>query len=145
MTVTRCWGTTCTSPWRKRAAPTPPARTTIICTSVKMNYQCIQRQPFTSLRVGGGITKRDKCMGDEPRIELERLADDFRAEERSTHPAGVEAQVKGHEQHILYGSAEALNSHCCLISLAFLVGIAVQVFQIETGNDNGGSIQDALP
>ena len=97
-----------------------------------------------SLWVSGRVAQRDERLGNESFIQVERFADHLWAEEWRAHPTAIQAQVEGHQQQILDGSANALDGHSCLIGLPPLIGIAIQVFQEEAGNNDGRRVEYAL-
>src|SRR5690348_6049480 len=104
----------------------------------------IQRKAWTPYWVSSSVAYRDERMRDEALIEIKSLTGYFRAKKRCTHPASIQTELVSHQEHILDSSSQALNGHGYLIGLPFLIRIVIEIFQIEAGDDNGRSPQDAL-
>src|SRR2546421_8584812 len=57
--------------------------------SIKAYYQVAQRKPFAALWVRRGVPDSKHGLGNQPRIQVERIAHDFRTKERRAHPTGI--------------------------------------------------------
>jgi len=77
-------------------------------------------------------------------VEIERIADDGRAEQRRAHPAAIQPQLVGHQQHVLDCAAQALDGHGCLGGVAIGVGVDIQVAQVQAWDHDRRRAQDAL-
>ena len=77
-------------------------------------------------------------------VQPERGTHGIGDEERSAHPATVETNRVGREQHILYAGSQTLNCHHFFGALPILIGIAIEIFQIQAGKYDGRSGTDSL-
>src|SRR5579859_4080968 len=112
--------------------------------SVPAHHQIVHGPVGAALRVAGGVANGDERVREERRIEVQRGANGGGGEERGAHPAGIQAERIGGEEHILNGGAQALDRHDFFGALAAGIGIAVEIFEIEAGEDERGGGADAL-
>src|SRR5258708_6978451 len=85
--------------------------------SVETRNETTQRETLAPLGIGSRVTHTNQRVGDEPPVQVERVTYHFWTEERGAHPACIQAEIVGHQQHILYGCPQALNCHRRLIGL----------------------------